>query len=591
MPRTTLVVLVAVFIATAAFAQVTVDGEFSRDPIGVKSYPSAPRVAERAAIEPAVTVAPASVADVDKVLELQQWNDADRLPLKNGFTRSIGDPIAVRLEGALAAKAGSVASHARGLVSATERGTLIWSGSVRVEQAHRVRLHLSNVQLPDGAVLWVYGSDQQQPVGFDRDLLYDGNLYTPSVNGPVVHLEIEIPRPKTPADVASFEIKDFIEIFPTGSLKSFDPVAQDSPSCLVDATCVATSTFDSIAAARGGVAHIQYVKGAGSFVCSGGLLNDTVTSSFIPYFLTANHCLNDQASATSIEAYFDYKTSSCGGTFPPFPTSNNGSTYLASSAASDFTLLRLNSVPGGRFFLGWTTDPAKSANGSKVHRVSHPFPDAFSVPAPQAYSNTNVNTTFGTCTGVPQTNFLYSNLGQGGTYGGSSGSPAIAAGGYVVGQLLGACGTNPSAGCDNISNATVDGKFISTYPLISSYLNPGTTAGCTPSGTALCLNSDRFKVEATWQSNSASGTANVVELTADTGYLWFFSSTNVEAVVKIVNGCGLNSRYWVFAAGLTDTRVQITVTDTKNGSVKTYTNPLGTAFAPIQDTSAFATCP
>ena len=115
---------------------------------------------------------------------------------------------------------------------------------------------------------------------------------------------------------------------------------------------------------------------------------------------------------------------------------------------------------------------------------------------------------------------------------------------------------------------------------------------CTANSTTLCLNNDRFKVQATFETaQPQSGQAQVVELTTDTGYLWFFSSTNVEAVIKVINACSFNNRYWVFAGGLTDVRVVLTVTDTQTGAVKTYTNPLGTKFAPIQDTSAFATCP
>ncbi|HEX5715648.1 MAG TPA: hypothetical protein VF179_05775, partial [Thermoanaerobaculia bacterium] len=82
-----------------------------------------------------------------------------------------------------------------------------------------------------------------------------------------------------------------------------------------------------------------------------------------------------------------------------------------------------------------------------------------------------------------------------------------------------------------------------------------------------------------------------VPLTSDTGYFWFFGSTNVEMIIKVLNGCGANNRYWVFAGGLTNVRVRITVTDTLRGVTKQYTNPQGTAFQPIQDTSAFATCP
>jgi hypothetical protein len=115
---------------------------------------------------------------------------------------------------------------------------------------------------------------------------------------------------------------------------------------------------------------------------------------------------------------------------------------------------------------------------------------------------------------------------------------------------------------------------------------------CIPNATTLCLNSDRFKVQATFLTGAgASGNAQVVELTEDTGYLWFFSASNVEVVVKVLNACAFNSRYWVFAGGLTDVRVVMTVTDTNNGTVRTYINPQGTPFQPIQDTSAFATCP
>jgi hypothetical protein len=124
-------------------------------------------------------------------------------------------------------------------------------------------------------------------------------------------------------------------------------------------------------------------------------------------------------------------------------------------------------------------------------------------------------------------------------------------------------------------------------------LDPSTVAAtCTPSATALCLNNGRFRVEATFDTgNGQSGQAQVVKLTDETGYLWFFSSTNVEVVIKALNACTLNQRFWVYSAGVTDVHVVLTVTDTKAGVVKTYTNPQGRAFLPILDSSAFATCP
>ena len=117
------------------------------------------------------------------------------------------------------------------------------------------------------------------------------------------------------------------------------------------------------------------------------------------------------------------------------------------------------------------------------------------------------------------------------------------------------------------------------------------TLPCVPDPTTLCLNGGRFKVTTRWTTGNGGGGAGLATgLSGDTGYFTFFSASNVEVVVKVVNGCAFNSRYWVFAGGLTDVHVETTVTDTQTGVVKTYLNPQGTAFAPIQDTSAFEGC-
>jgi len=119
-------------------------------------------------------------------------------------------------------------------------------------------------------------------------------------------------------------------------------------------------------------------------------------------------------------------------------------------------------------------------------------------------------------------------------------------------------------------------------------------SSCLPDEHTLCLNNSRFAVIAGFQISPSGPTfeANAVPLTTDSGYFWFFDPNNVELVVKVLNGCvePFNS-YWVFAAGLTNVQVDIAVTDTLRSETRTYTNPLGTAFLPIQDTSAFPTCP
>ena len=148
-------------------------------------------------------------------------------------------------------------------------------------------------------------------------------------------------------------------------------------------------------------------------------------------------------------------------------------------------------------------------------------------------------------------------------------------------QLLASdsCGTAGTNGCNN-NDMRTGIVFTRDIPF-----DGGT--GCATT-TTLCLNAGRFKVGATWKtSDGRSGAGQAVSLTGDTGYFWFFSANNVEAVVKVVDGRAVNNHFWVFAGGLTDVSVVLTVIDTVTGAVKTYTNPQGTPFAPIQDTSAF----
>lgn len=115
---------------------------------------------------------------------------------------------------------------------------------------------------------------------------------------------------------------------------------------------------------------------------------------------------------------------------------------------------------------------------------------------------------------------------------------------------------------------------------------------CVPGPTTLCLNEGRFRVQADWETpDGRTGSGAALPQTSDTGMFWFFSSNNVEAIVKVVNGCPFNQRYWIFGAGLTNVAVTVRVTDTRTGTLRTYANTQGNAFQPIQDTAAFPTCP
>ena len=195
------------------------------------------------------------------------------------------------------------------------------------------------------------------------------------------------------------------------------------------------------------------------------------------------------------------------------------------------------------------------------------------------------------CNGFPQGDYVYQKDTVGGTGGGSSGSLLYLASLQVVGQLSGACGNDPNDFCAVLENSSIDGAFHVSFPSLRQFIAPGFPSPCTPNDTTLCLNGGRFEVNVAWATTTGdSGFGQGVPLTSDSGYFWFFNEDNIEMVVKVLQACSLNSRFWFFAGGLTNVDVVVTVTDTDSGDQKVYTNPLGTAFIPLQDTDAFA-CP
>ncbi len=150
------------------------------------------------------------------------------------------------------------------------------------------------------------------------------------------------------------------------------------------------------------------------------------------------------------------------------------------------------------------------------------------------------------------------------------------------------CSAGPPAGCHPTTGTPVI-VTDNSFRRIDFALAPR----CEESGTALCLNDDRFRLEASWKDFELEvGEAEGVELTDDAGYFWFFDDTNIEIVVKVLDACNLPgfNKFWVFAGGLTNVEAELAVTDTVTRQVKTYQNPLGAPFQPIRDTGAFDTC-
>ncbi|QQR75423.1 MAG: LamG domain-containing protein [Holophagales bacterium] len=127
----------------------------------------------------------------------------------------------------------------------------------------------------------------------------------------------------------------------------------------------------------------------------------------------------------------------------------------------------------------------------------------------------------------------------------------------------------------------------------AAYLTSPVAGGCTGSASALCLY-NRFLVTVQWRDNAGVvSNAQVVPGvgTAQSGLLYFINADNWELLAKMVEGCGLNSRYWVFVSGSTELFYRLNITDVTHGVNKVYFSYNGTNPPAITDTDAFAVCP
>lgn len=108
---------------------------------------------------------------------------------------------------------------------------------------------------------------------------------------------------------------------------------------------------------------------------------------------------------------------------------------------------------------------------------------------------------------------------------------------------------------------------------------------------SLSLADGRYRVAAQFDTGKVTGDAQPRFLTDDSAFFTFLNANNVEAVLKVLNGCPVNGRVWVFGTGLTNLETAIRIEDRDTGEVWTHLNPSGQAFGPVQDLSAFAGCP
>jgi len=103
----------------------------------------------------------------------------------------------------------------------------------------------------------------------------------------------------------------------------------------------------------------------------------------------------------------------------------------------------------------------------------------------------------------------------------------------------------------------------------------------------LCLQGNRYRVAVRWRTSTANGAGTAVPQSDQTGLFWFFGASNIELIVKMIDGRGLNGFFWTYYGGLSDQEYWITVADTQTGAGRTYHNLPG-SLCGLGDVNAFA---
>ena len=353
-----------------------------------------------------------------------------------------------------------------------DTGRQLWRASLRSEGAGGVRVHFTGFDAGAGRV-WVHdGSGEESEIYGPytaRGPYGDGDFWSDIVLSDRIIIEYEPASPMGPVDNPPFQIREMshltLDALPrlAGS-KGSERVAA---SCNVDVTC-----HPDWAETAKAVAHIVYESDRRTFVCSGTLLN-TRNSSRIPYFLTAQHCIANDATARTVNAFWFYQTSVCNGAPPDRRNVPRtlGARYLAGLpvSAGDGTLLQLSGVPDGVNFSGW--DPSPLAPGLPVTGIHHPEGDFKRI-------------SFGTSTrpvpfsGQDLDTFVGSFWNGGGlTEGGSSGSGLFKESLVLVGMLShGPKADSAAAYCAMLPFADNYGRFSTFYPVIRDFLEERTTS-------------------------------------------------------------------------------------------------------------------
>ena len=312
-------------------------------------------------------------------------------------------------------------------------------------------------------------SDLRLAGEIDGEDLAAAPYWSPLIEGDTIAVEIYTPAGIAADDLQfSIPILSHLAVAPTqdDAVKRIQDIGS-SGSCNIDVACVS----DLPPVIRESVAKYVFTTSSGfTSLCTGTLLNDTDTNTTIPYFLTANHCLSSQSEASSMEFFWFFQLQTCGvpnsGTISQ---QSGGATLRSTGRTNDHTFVELRqSPPQGVAFAGWSTNAVTS--GATVIGIHHPQGDLkkFSLGRTNGFEPFNTD-------GINVPSAIEVIWSDGTTEPGSSGSGLFLQQGsdfFLIGTLSGGF-----ASCSFLDGPDFYGRFDQVFPLIQSFLAPGSGGG------------------------------------------------------------------------------------------------------------------
>lgn len=305
---------------------------------------------------------------------------------------------------------------------------------VNTVQAKRLRVHLVFRQAMPSVIFRLKGNmDARSLAPIDQAFIHNNNIWLPTTKGNGADLEIFVRGTKPPD--AMFSI-DAINVIVADFKSSDSPhvhtkVLKRNNSLLVtaksagksvepeyDLACWGEPEYSALQQAASATPLIEYIKGRDSYICSGTLLTDK-RASFVPWFITANHCLTNQAVANTATFQWFYQATTCGGFFTDsrYTQTFGGAKLLWTDVKNDASFLKLKTPPpGGVYYMGW--DSKRLRVGDLIWGVHHPWGDHTMVSQGNVRAlNKNVKSDDGKVRILNNVRYIY-----GGTENGSSGS-------------------------------------------------------------------------------------------------------------------------------------------------------------------------